>query len=264
MICFLDLETTGIPAKNGYHYPPPYETSNYDNSRMIEIAYVIANITQDNTANIKEKRLDIISSEVVIIKHDGFVINNSEIHGITQEECDKKGVKIQDFLNDFEKKIRDVEFINSYNIEFDFNILLSECYRVDNNLYELLKKKQTECIMILSKNFMKVDKYPKLQETYNFLFGKKFEQKHRALDDTETSIKCYCKIKGIKYPNSDKDTYIPEFKESENKIYLDIPYCRKEEGKKLGCKWDPNMKKWYMLSSNNNQKEILNIFMVLF
>ena len=35
------------------------------------------------------------------------------------------------------------------------------------------------------------------------------------------------------------------------KIYLNIPYCEKDEGKKLGTKWDPKKKKWYIFSNSN-------------
>ncbi len=35
------------------------------------------------------------------------------------------------------------------------------------------------------------------------------------------------------------------------KIYLKLPYEEKEEGKKLGAKWDPKKKKWYVTSNIN-------------
>jgi hypothetical protein len=30
------------------------------------------------------------------------------------------------------------------------------------------------------------------------------------------------------------------------RIYLDVPYSRKDEAKSQGCKWDPHTKKWYV------------------
>ncbi len=42
------------------------------------------------------------------------------------------------------------------------------------------------------------------------------------------------------------------------KIYLNIPYNEKDEGKKLGTRWDPKKKKWYIFSDSNNKKTILN------
>ncbi len=49
----------------------------------------------------------------------------------------------------------------------------------------------------------------------------------------------------------------PESKESKTitskeKIYLDVPFAKKDEAKKLGCRWDPDKKKWYILESNDS------------
>ena len=39
---------------------------------------------------------------------------------------------------------------------------------------------------------------------------------------------------------------------SKEKIYLDVPFAKKDEAKKLGCRWDPDKKKWYVLESNDS------------
>lgn len=252
MFCFIDIETSGIPQKDGYQYSPPSQTEKYNNSRIIEIAYIIANIEERVFVKIK--------SVAVLVKPEEFNINNSHIHGITQEEAEKKGIKITDFLTQFHSDLQGVESILSYNIDFDLNILLSECYRVDMKLYDTIRKKSKSCVMELSRDFMKVDKYPKLQEIYSFLFGKNFDQKHRALDDTEIMVKCYCKIKGLEYEDNQGDEYIPIFKPPEKKNYINVPYSQKEVAKKLGCKWDSSSRKWYILGDNPNQKEIYTIF----
>ena len=36
-----------------------------------------------------------------------------------------------------------------------------------------------------------------------------------------------------------------------SKIYLNVSYAEKDEAKKLGAKWDPAKKKWYMPMSMN-------------
>ena len=43
------------------------------------------------------------------------------------------------------------------------------------------------------------------------------------------------------------------------KIYLNVPFSEKERGKKLGTRWDPKKKKWYILTSLNedNKKKVL-------
>ena len=51
---------------------------------------------------------------------------------------------------------------------------------------------------------------------------------------------------------------------SENKIkkklYLKVPFERKEEVKKLKGRWDPSKKKWYIFEDNEFKKKILELF----
>ncbi|NDB83434.1 MAG: hypothetical protein EB127_12010, partial [Alphaproteobacteria bacterium] len=44
------------------------------------------------------------------------------------------------------------------------------------------------------------------------------------------------------------------------KIYLIVPFVKKDEIKKLGGCWDGNMKKWFIYDNNKNMEEILSIF----
>lgn len=44
------------------------------------------------------------------------------------------------------------------------------------------------------------------------------------------------------------------------KIYLIIPFIKKDEIKKLGGVWDTNKKKWYVYDNNKNIDKILTIF----
>ena len=50
-------------------------------------------------------------------------------------------------------------------------------------------------------------------------------------------------------------------KKDSRRIYLDVPYIRKDEVKKFGARWDPKKKKWYMMTSLPQSKRaaILNI-----
>jgi len=44
------------------------------------------------------------------------------------------------------------------------------------------------------------------------------------------------------------------------KIYLNVPYEKKEEAKILGAKWDASKKKWYILNENENKRKIIKLF----
>jgi ribonuclease HI len=55
-------------------------------------------------------------------------------------------------------------------------------------------------------------------------------------------------------PEGNKSNLVKESKEttSKEKIYLDVPFAKKDEAKKLGCRWDPDKKKWYILEFNES------------
>ena len=39
---------------------------------------------------------------------------------------------------------------------------------------------------------------------------------------------------------------------SSTKVYVEIPFAKKDEAKKYGCKWDPLVKSWFVEHSNPN------------
>lgn len=45
---------------------------------------------------------------------------------------------------------------------------------------------------------------------------------------------------------------------TKKRLYLNLPYKDKEEGKRLGTKWDFKKKKWYITLDTDNQHLILN------
>lgn len=56
---------------------------------------------------------------------------------------------------------------------------------------------------------------------------------------------------------------IKEPKAELKKIYLDVPFSKKDEIKLLSGKWDPILKKWYIFDNNINQEEIYKKFKFL-
>jgi hypothetical protein len=45
------------------------------------------------------------------------------------------------------------------------------------------------------------------------------------------------------------------------KIYLIVPFIKKDEIKKLGGRWDSSIKKWFVYDNNKNIDKILTIFL---
>ena len=183
---FLDTETNGLPELRGWGiYHEPMFLSYYDNSRIIELAYIIYN--DDKT---------ISKSVNYIIRPDGFVINNSEIHGITTDDAREYGIDIQEVFEEFESDLNDINVIIGHNIKFDLHIILSECYRYNNiSLVKKINKIDKKCTMELGKIYMKSQKFPKLIELYHYLFNKSIDQEHRALTDTRICADCYYRMK---------------------------------------------------------------------
>lgn len=47
-------------------------------------------------------------------------------------------------------------------------------------------------------------------------------------------------------------------RKNQQKIYFKIPYAQKDEGKRLGARWDPEKKLWY--GNSDNEKRLMDHF----
>ena len=126
----VDTETTGLPKKYGAKFANYNHISSYNSARLVQLCW--ARYDKDhNMVFIKNK----------YILPDNFNITNSNIHGITQEIALEKGIKIDIVLKEFSSDVQDVKYIVCHNIDFDYNIIKSELYRLCHN--------QTICNSIL-------------------------------------------------------------------------------------------------------------------
>jgi DNA polymerase-3 subunit alpha len=181
----LDIETTGIPKRVSGFYSNPSDLSLYDSARIVELGYYIID---KNNVKIKEVEY--------LIKPENFVIPEEvvKIHGISQEIATKKGISIKHALAFLYLDLINYEcntFI-AHNVEFDKNILLSECYRLDYQpIIEKLKGLKDYCTMKDNKIF---NRWPKLGDLYEQLFNKKIIIDHRSLSDVDVCHKCYCEL----------------------------------------------------------------------
>ena len=172
----LDTETTGFPSSRN-----PQELDKFNSARLIELGYIIFD----------KSGKDIKKYDNLIIP-DNFVITNTFIHGIKQENALKNGKNINEVLDQLALDLKNVDGIICHNISFDMAIILSEAYRANKlELVKLINEKLHICSMAIGKKFMKNDKNPKLIELYKFLFNKDFIQDHRALSDCVACSECY-------------------------------------------------------------------------
>ena len=190
LICCIDTETTGIPKRTGGfdNYPHYSETSGYDSARVVEIGYIICN----SYGRILKK----VSH---LIKPINIIINNSQIHGITQENAEKNGIKMYDALKELEADLLKCNNLIGHNILFDYNILLSEAYRLNMmGLINHMESINKSCTMKLGRKVLNLNKLPKLSELYKALFDSEINQEHRALSDVLICFDCYTKLIEIK------------------------------------------------------------------
>ncbi|ARF11596.1 UvrD/REP helicase family protein [Klosneuvirus KNV1] len=170
----VDTETTGLPERPTFGgYYPYTEIDKYNGARMIQICWAIYDDGK------------LVEIQDYLIRPNGFVINNSHIHGITNQMA-RGGHKLTDVLVKFSQALNNVKYIVGHNIKFDVHIICSELYRNKfHNTIAFINQKELICTMEKSIP-LKVDgclKAPKLIKLYKFLFGKEFEHQHNAKYD---------------------------------------------------------------------------------
>ena len=188
-----DLETTGLPLKNGKTYFKYDNLEKYNNSRVLSICWKIFN---NNNKEIK--------SNYKIIKPTDFIIDNNsyacKINNITKELADEKGIDIKLMFNELKQDLIDTNVIVAHNLDFDYNILLSELYRYNRlDIINLLQTKDKYCTMMNGIQITKIPmknsyKFPKLIELYRHFFNTDFEDAHNAEADVSACSKCYFKM----------------------------------------------------------------------
>ncbi len=241
-IAFIDLETTGLPKTISFNRYHPYEsTQYYNNSRIVQIALVVctldkaslgdllknAEIKDNSSINSIEKKVDadcildslsqnypfveVIARHDYIIKPDGFVIQNAEIHDITQDMACFVGLPFLEAINRLESDLEKCQALIAHNIIFDKNILLSELHRYGKlNLINKIKSMKEFCTSKGTSHILKMKyttgsfskfKQPKLSELYRYLFNKQAENLHNALVDISITLLCFLELLVKKHLN---------------------------------------------------------------
>lgn len=178
-VLVFDTETTGLPIFINRDYHDPSLLEFYDSSRVIELGYII----YENKVEICRK-----SS---LIKTMNVNIENSHIHGITNKMVNKSGKNIITVLREFEKDIDGCVLI-AHNVQFDTNVILSECHRYDiTSLINKLSTIRKECTMAIAKDKFNMKRNVKLIDLYKYFNNNKIKQLHRAIDDVELCANCY-------------------------------------------------------------------------
>lgn len=186
-IIVFDLESSGLPvfASNRQPIDPRYYKY-YNSSRVIELGYAMYEKKDGNWKSIKEVS--------ILVRPEGFVIENTDIHGITHDDATKHGHAISKVLEMFQEDLMKVNKVVAYNADFDYNVILAEAYRCKNKEFITeLKSKKIICAMKLAKEKLNL-RHIKLIDLYNRLFTTFDIQEHRALADVQMTAKCLFKL----------------------------------------------------------------------
>lgn len=188
-IFFHDTETTGIPVWG--------EPSDGDNQpHMVEIAGLLVD---DETRETE----DWMSA---VIAPDGWTIPQEtiDLHGITETQSTAEGIAEQDALERFLDLWRQCDQVAGHNVNFDKRIVRIATKRYsDEDTIDRWKETPHQCTGVMAKPIMQLPPYhkrwgwkmPKLAEAYEFFTGKKLENAHSAMADTQASMEVYFAIK---------------------------------------------------------------------
>jgi DNA polymerase-3 subunit alpha len=185
MYFIFDTETTGLPQN---YNAPVSDSENWP--RLVQVAW-----------QVHDAKGDLVEVKNFIVKPDGFDIPFAvaKIHGITTERANQEGVELSFVLEEFNKSVKQAQFIIGHNIEFDNNIMGAEFYRlsVETPLLDLpvldTKNLGTEYCAIPGGRGGRF-KWPTLTELHTKLFGEAFGEAHNASADVEATARCFLEL----------------------------------------------------------------------
>lgn len=175
MALIIDIETTGLPNRNGLKFgenPSYLDNTKYDSCRIVQISYMLC-----------DNKLEKIQLNDNIIKVN-FNIPNSNFHGISNEISINLGIEFNLFCDDLKKIINKCSHIISHNVDFDINVIKNELYRINkNDIIDEINKKKLICTMKEMKNIMNSYKNPSLKELYKYATKKDITNEHNSKHD---------------------------------------------------------------------------------
>jgi len=186
-LLFLDSETNGLPS---YRYAPFTAVDCWP--RLIQLSWQV---------------VDTLSWET-LETHDYFVktgvIWNTDaerVHRIPESLVARFGRPPSEVVEALANSIQGVDKIVCHNLAFDKNVVMAEAQR----LYEsgngvrpnLIWSKPDFCTMVATKEFCSIPfsdgkglKFPKLEELYQRIFGRKYDVSGADLHDAANDVAC--------------------------------------------------------------------------
>ena len=208
-ILVFDTETTGLPAS---------KILNPDTLHLWPHIVQLSYIMYDTDLN------DIIDSNDTIIKlKNNMQIpqESTNIHKITNEISQNKGVDIELVATDFLYQLKKCDMLVGHNISFDINMIKVELLRIiystsntlsidelsiyKTNFHLVTNFKNIYCTMFetikfcdlksVNKNGKPYAKFPKLSELHQQLFQCTPNNLHNSFNDILVTLRCFIKFK---------------------------------------------------------------------
>lgn len=191
MYLVFDVESVGLPIFNTsgpYRFPSFRHLNKYDTARVVSISWILA-----------DENGKLVKQAYHIVRPLDFIIDNNskavEIHGITQEIAEEKGIPWHKMYDEFIEDIHKCHTLVAHNIQFDVSVMLSEMFRYNkqDGITAFLSKRRL-CTMRMGKKAMVAKKNPKLSELYTFFFNEEMQNAHDASYDTLYCQQCFEKM----------------------------------------------------------------------
>ena len=198
ILCF-DTETTGLPQ--GRHISI-YETEKWPH--IVQLSFVVYDTE-------KKEVVQEYDEIVKIAENVELTPKSVEIHGITRDVIEKRGIPIEKALYAFKCALRTSDCSIGHNLSFDKRLLIVESIRNkgfdanDNSVVQFRFNKEF-CTMLNSVDVCKIKmfrkdgsgsfyyKYPTLLELHEHLFQTKPHNAHDSKVDVIVCLRCYCKL----------------------------------------------------------------------
>ena len=188
MYLIFDTETTGLPQNFN---APLSDSDNWP--RMVQIAW-----------QLHDENGELIENQDYIIKPEGYDIpfNATRIHGISTKMAQEQGRDLQEVLEEFTEVLKKTKVVAGHNIDFDYKIVGAELFR--KGIENTLEKTPSADTMELGTGFCQLNggkngryKSPKLEELYEKLYGKKFDEAHNAAADVNATAQVFFEMMRI-------------------------------------------------------------------
>jgi len=179
----IDCETTGRPRdwNARLDYFPNWP-------RAVQVAWELYDEGQQR-----------ISHAAHIVRPIGYSIprDAAAIHGITTERALSEGVEIESVLNELATDARKASVFVAHNARFDGSILAVEYLRL--GVEPPFRPHEMTCTMTESTDYCRLpgpygNKWPRLEELYELLFGERLDGAHDASVDASACARCYFEL----------------------------------------------------------------------